>query len=269
MKTIHYIVGAALLMLTSCGAPKGIEYFQDVENGTSIKLQESSIIKVQPNDKLTIAVGSLTPELAMPLNLPYVSTRIGQGSSATSSINVNNQNGVLLYSVDDEGYVEMPQLGKIHVAGMTRSQVADVVKKTIIAQGVLSDPTVVVEFANLAISVLGEVSKPGRYAIDRDMFTIYDAIGAAGDLTIYGKRDAVKVMRVENGEQKVYTVDLCNAASVAQSPVYCLRQGDMVYVAPNNMRARQSTVNGNNVLSTSFWISLASLLTTVCVLVFK
>ena len=117
--------------------------------------------------------------------------------------------------------------------------------------------------------VSSSLSKPGRYAIDRDMFTIYDAIGAAGDLTIYGKRDAVKVMRGENGEQKVYTVDLCNAASVAQSPVYCLRQGDMVYVAPNNMRARQSTVNGNNVLSTSFWISLASLLTTVCVLVFK
>ena len=269
MKTIHYIIAVALLMLTSCGAPKGIEYFQDVENGTSIKLLETSVVKVQPNDKLSIVVGSLTPELAMPLNLPYVSTRIGQGSSAANSIYNNNQNGGLQYSVDEAGNVEMPQLGKIHVAGMTRTQVAEEVKKTIIAQGVLIDPTVVVEFANLAISVLGEVAKPGRYAIDRDVFTIYDAIGAAGDLTIYGKRDAVKVMRVENGEQKVYTVDLCNAASVAQSPVYCLRQGDMVYVAPNDMRARQSTVNGNNVLSTSFWISLASLLTTVCVLVFK
>ena len=184
-------------------------------------------------------------------------------------VDYNNLNGVLAYSVDENGYVEMPQIGKVYVAGMTRSEVSEAVKRIIIEKGVLSDPTVVVEFANLAISVLGEVSKPGRYAIDRDVYTIYDAIGAAGDLTIYGKRDAVKVMRVENGEQKVYTVNLCNAESVAQSPVYCLRQGDMVYVAPNAMRARQSTVNGNNVLSTSFWISLASLLTTVCVLVFK
>lgn len=269
MKTIHYVIAVALVILTSCGAPKNIEYFQDVENGTALKSLESSIIKVKPNDKISIAVGSLTPELAMPLNLPYVSSRLGQGSAANMGVDSNNLNGVLAYSVDENGYVEMPQIGKVYVAGMTRSEVSEAVKRIIIEKGVLSDPTVVVEFANLAISVLGEVSKPGRYAIDRDVYTIYDAIGAAGDLTIYGKRDAVKVMRVENGEQKVYTVNLCNAESVAQSPVYCLRQGDMVYVAPNAMRARQSTVNGNNVLSTSFWISLASLLTTVCVLVFK
>ena len=269
MKTIHYVIAVALVILTSCGAPKNIEYFQDVENGTALKSLESSIIKVKPNDKISIAVGSLTPELAMPLNLPYVSSRLGQGSAANIGVDSNNLNGVLAYSVDENGYVEMPQLGKIHVAGMTRSQVADVVKKTIIAQGVLSDPTVVVEFANLAISVLGEVSKPGRYAIDRDMFTIYDAIGAAGDLTIYGRRENVKVIRNVGNQKQIYTIDLCNAASLTSSPVFYLQQGDMVYVAPNDMRARQSTVNGNNVLSTSFWISLASLLTSVAVLIFK
>lgn len=269
MKTIHFVIAAALVLLASCSAPKNIEYFQDVENGTALKLLESSAIRIKPNDKISIVVNSLTPELAMPLNLPYVSTRLGQGSTATIGVNSNNQNGILSYSVDADGYVEMPQIGKVQVAGMTRAEVSEKVKQIIIEQGILTDPTVVVEFTNLAISVLGEVSKPGRYAIDRDVYTIYDAIGAAGDLTIFGRREAVKVMRVENGEQKVYTIDLCNAESVAKSPVYCLRQGDMVYVAPNDMRARQSTVNGNNVLSTSFWISLASLLTTVCVLIFK
>ena len=127
----------------------------------------------------------------------------------------------------------------------------------------------IVEYANLAVSVLGEVTRPGRYAIDRDNFTVLDALSVAGDLTIYGRRENVKVIRNVGNQKQVFSIDLCNAASLTSSPVFYLQQGDMVYVAPNDMRARQSTVNGNNVLSTSFWISLASLLTSVAVLIFK
>ena len=125
------------------------------------------------------------------------------------------------------------------------------------------------EFANLYISVLGEVNKPGRYDIEQDQVTLLDAIGMAGDLTIFGKRTNVIVLRDENGKKVSYNVNLTSAYDLYASPAYYLQQKDVVYVEPNETKARQSTVNGNNVRSTSFWISLASLLTSVAVLIFK
>lgn len=122
---------------------------------------------------------------------------------------------------------------------------------------------------NLSVNVMGEVNRPGRYNIDKDHLTILDALSQAGDLTIYGKREKVLVLRNENGKQRVYDINLCSADHLYSSPVYYLQQNDVVYVEPNDTKARQSTVNGNNVRSTSFWISLASLLTTISVLIFK
>lgn len=122
---------------------------------------------------------------------------------------------------------------------------------------------------NLSVNVMGEVNRPGRYNIDKDHLTILDALSQAGDLTIYGKREKVLVLRNENGTQRVYGINLCSADHLYSSPVYYLQQNDVVYVEPNDTKARQSTVNGNNVRSTSFWISLASLLTTISVLIFK
>lgn len=267
MKLKHSVIAAVVLMMASCSTSKQIEYFQDVNDGSTIQLLDSKTITVKPNDKISIAVNSRNPELAMPFNLPYFSQRIGQGSTATGA---NAQSsGVMQYTVDPKGDIDFPCLGKVHVGGMSRSEIADMIRDKIIKTGMLNDPTVIVECNNLSVSVLGEVAHPGRFSIDRDNYTIYDALGAAGDLTIFGLRNKVKVVRTTEGQQHVYTVDLLNASSVAASPVYYLQQGDMVYVAPNDMRARQSTVNGNNVLSTSFWISLASLLTTISVLIFK
>ena len=122
---------------------------------------------------------------------------------------------------------------------------------------------------NLCISVLGEVNNPGRFNIDRDRVTILDALSMAGDLTIYGNRFKVMVMRQEGDVQRVYGVNLTSGKQIYTSPVYYLQQNDVVYVEPNEVRARQSTVNGNNVRSTSFWISLASLLTSIGILIFN
>lgn len=269
MKIKQMIIAAVCAaFLASCGTSKQIEYFQDVNNGSTLTLLEAKTIKVKPNDKLSIVVNSRNPELAMAFNLPYVSTRIGQGSSATSAES-NYASGVSSYTVDSKGNIDFPCLGTLHVADMTREEIANDVKTRILKSGLLSDPTVIVEYANLSVSVLGEVARPGRYAIDRDNYTLLDALGAAGDLTIFGMRNKVKVIRTEGSQQQVYTVDLLNASTLSSSPGYYLQQGDMVYVAPNDMRARQSTVNGNTILSASFWISLASLLTSVAVLVFK
>ena len=160
-------------------------------------------------------------------------------------------------------------LGKLHVQDMTREEVAVYIKKELQSHDLIKDPVVTVEFMNLSVNVMGEVNRPGRYNIDKDHLTILDALSQAGDLTIYGKREKVLVLRNENGKQRVYGINLCSADHLYSSPVYYLQQNDVVYVEPNDTKARQSTVNGNNVRSTSFWISLASLLTTISVLIFK
>lgn len=253
----------------SCSAPSHVTYFQDLRPGESEqKVVAATEIKVRPGDKLSIIVNSRDPQLTQLFNLPYVGQQIGQGA-VTANNTTNSSQGVSGYTVDEEGMIDFPVLGKIEIAGKNREEIAAFIKGELLAKNLVKDPVVTVEYMNLCISVLGEVTKPGRYSIDRDKVTVLDAISMAGDLTIYGKREKVLVLREEEGVQHVYGINLCSAEHLYTSPVYYLRQNDVVYVEPNNVRARQATVNGNNVRSTSFWISLASLLTTVAVLVFK
>lgn len=253
----------------SCSAPSQVTYFQDLRPGESEqKVIAATEIKVRPGDKLSIIVNSRDPQLTQLFNLPYVGQQIGQGVVTVNTVS-NYSQGVSGYTVDEEGMIDFPVLGKIEIAGKNREEIAAFIKGELLAKNLVKDPVVTVEYMNLCISVLGEVTNPGRYSIDRDKVTILDAISMAGDLTIYGKREKVLVLREENGVQHVYGINLCSAEHLYTSPVYYLRQNDVVYVEPNNVRARQATVNGNNVRSTSFWISLASLLTTVAVLVFK
>lgn len=253
----------------SCSAPSRVTYFQDLRPGESEqKVIAATEIKVRPGDKLSIIVNSRDPQLTQLFNLPYVGQQIGQGSVTANATSSNSQ-GVSGYTVDEKGMIDFPVLGKIEIAGKNREEIAAFIKGELLAKNLVKDPVVTVEYMNLCISVLGEVAKPGRYSIDRDKVTVLDAISMAGDLTIYGKREKVLVLREEEGVQHVYGINLCSAEHLYTSPVYYLRQNDVVYVEPNSVRARQATVNGNNVRSTSFWISLASLLTTVAVLVFK
>lgn len=256
--------------LVACSTPARITYFQDLRPGESEQqVVAATEIKVRPGDKLSIIVNSRDPQLTQLFNLPYVTQQIGRGSTSTSSSSNATSQGVSGYTVDEEGRIDFPVLGKIEIAGKNREEIAAFIKEELLAKNLVKDPVVTVEYMNLCISVLGEVASPGRYSIDRDKVTLLDAISMAGDLTIYGKREKVLVLREENGVQRVYGVNLCSAEHLYTSPVYYLRQNDVVYVEPNNVRARQATVNGNNVRSTSFWISLASLLTTIAVLVFK
>ena len=195
--------------------------------------------------------------------MPIFTQQIGQESNTESS------RGVSGYTVDTKGCIDFPVLGKIFIAGMTREEVAAHIKSELQSHDLIKDPVVTVEYMNLSIAVMGEVKNPGRYNIDKDHLTILDALSQAGDLTIYGKREKVLVLRNEEGKQRVYGVNLCSAEHLYTSPVYYLQQNDVVYVEPNDTKARQSTVNGNNVRSTSFWISLASLLTSIAVLIVK
>ena len=255
-----------VLAAVSCSTPKEISYFQDLQPGvTELAITDPVEIKVRPKDKLSILVNAQDPKLTNMFNLPIVSQQIGQESTGSSG----TSRGVSGYTVDSFGDINFPVLGKIRVEGMTREQIADYLTKQLKEQELIKDPVVTVEFMNLGVSVLGEVNKPGRISINRDNMTILDALSEAGDLTIFGKREKVLVLRQEDGKQRVYGVNLCSAEHIYSSPVYYLQQNDVVYVIPNDTKSRQSTVNGNTVRSTSFWISLASLITSIAVLIAK
>lgn len=260
----NLFLAASLFLLGACSTSKEIPYFQDLRPGESeLTLTTPVEIKIQPKDKLSILVNSQDPRLTNLFNLPIFTQQIGQESNTGSS------RGVSGYTVDTKGCIDFPVLGKIFIAGMTREEVAAHIKSELQSHDLIKDPVVTVEYMNLSIAVMGEVKNPGRYNIDKDHLTILDALSQAGDLTIFGKREKVLVLRNEEGKQRVYGVNLCSAEHLYTSPVYYLQQNDVVYVEPNDTKARQSTVNGNNVRSTSFWISLASLLTSIAVLIVK
>ncbi len=257
-------------MLGACSTSKKITYFNDLRPGES----ETSItypneIRIQPKDELSIIVNCQDPRLSSLFNLPVVTQQIGTGTTTTSSTSSGSSSsrGLLGYTVDSKGDIDFPVVGKLHVQGMTREEVAAFIKEKIEAGNLAKSPVVTVNFLNLSITVLGEVSKPGRYNIDKDHLTLLDGLSMAGDLTIYGKREKVLVMRSEGGVQHVYGVNLGSAEHLYTSPVYYLQQNDVIYVEPNTTRANQSTVNGNTVRSTSFWFSLASFITSMIVLI--
>lgn len=262
---------AATAFFGSCGTPKNITYFQDIETTTQIESQARQQIKVRPDDQLQIIVSSKDPQLAALFNLPAVTSRLGQGASTyngvTSTYAAGTTNeGLANYTVSEEGNIDFPVLGQLHVAGMTRSELAGFIKGELMGRDLIKDPTVTVEFVNTGVSVLGEVANPGRYLMNRDELTVLDAIAMAGDLTIQGMRNNVRVVRKEGDKTKVYIVDLTKS-DVFNNPAYYLQQDDVVYIEPNDYRKRETTVNGNTSMSASFWMSVVSVLTSVAVLV--
>lgn len=261
MKYKLYILAIAALVLASCSTPEKISYFQDgYHSEVATKSKLDTKIKLKPGDKISIIVNCSDQRLTNLLNLPYITQRLGQTSQQVAT---NYSQGISGYTLDAFGNIDFPSIGTVNLDGLTREQVATKIKDLIVDSQLAKDPVVTVDYMNLSVSVFGEVAKPGRYFFDKDNFTLVDALSMAGDLTIYGKRESVQVLREEDGVEKTYMVDLTSTRSLIASPVYNLQQNDIVYVEPNDVRKRQSTVNGNNVRSTSFWISLASLMSTL------
>lgn len=263
MRSLFRFLPICILFLSSCNSSKNVTYFQDIPLEQNISIVKSSDIKVMPKDLISIVVSSKNPELAALFNLPKVSYQAG---SATSNESTANQ--ILGYTVDSGGNIDFPVLGSIHVAGLSREQLASMIKERLVNGNLVNDAVVTVDFLNLKISVLGEVKNPGKYSIDRDQITLLEAISMAGDLTIYGKRNGIMVIREADGNRITYKMDL-RSSETFSSPAYYLRQNDVIYVEPNNTRAGQSTINENNVKSVSLWMSIASFATTLAVLIFK
>ena len=257
-----------LMLLTSCNSSKEVLYFQDLKSGNSVAVTAEAVaLKIQPEDKISIIVNSRDPQLMALFNLPRVNKQMGTMGSVSSTTLSSTGQDVLGYTVDKNGEIDFPVLGKIYVAGKTREAIAEYIKSELMRENLVKDPVVTVEYLNLCVSVLGEVNNPGRYNIDRDRTTILDVLSMAGDLTINGNRTNIMVMRQDGKNQRIYGIDLTQGNNIYSSPAYYLQQNDVVYVEPNDVRIRQSTVNGNTVRSTSFWISLISLAMSVAVLI--
>lgn len=258
----------SIVLLAGCGTPANIVYFQDAPHNEELSPLKVEYIRLQPTDQISIVVNSRDSQVASMFNLPYYGKRLAESQSLTGSggnMNASSQS-ISGYTVDSQGNIDFPVLGKIHVAGLTREEAEDSIKTLLLESRQIKDPVVIVEFMNLGFSVLGDVSRPGRYKIDRDRFTLFDALSLAGDLTINGQREDVALVRHEADHDVLYRLNLLDIKQIYDSPAFYVQQGDVIYVTPNEKRQRESTINGNNVRSTSFWISISSLATSIITL---
>ena len=257
-KYVAYLVVCMAVFFTACTSTKKIIYLQDVVPLKQQEIEQKYEVIIHGDDLLAIMVNSRDPELALPFNMPMVSYQLGS--------NTGGQQRVLGYLVDTNGNIDFPILGEIHVEGLTRMQLTELIKNKLIEGDLIKDPIVTVQFLNFKISVMGEVGRPGSFTISGDRITLLEALSMAGDLTIYGRRDRVGVIRENNGKRTILFHDL-RSADIFNSPCYYLQQNDIVYVEPNKAKSGQSSINHNN--SIGVWVSVISLLTTIAVLIFK
>ena len=259
-----------LALVGSCSTPKDITYFQNAEALNGMALQAEQQFRLRPEDKISIVVNSSNPLLEQQFTLTAINRSgavLGADVNSTNPAGKNSGNNQMIaYTVDEQGTIDFPVLGKIRVAGMTRQEVSTYIKDRLIARELVTDPIVTVEYVNLSVNVLGEVNSPGNVPISKDHFTLLDALSMAGDLTINGNRRTVLVNRKVDGINKVYQVDLTNMQQTLLSPAYYLEQNDLVYVQPNNKRKRDSTVNGNTLHTPYLWMSISSLLVSIAAL---
>lgn len=259
VNNLRCILMCMVVVCTACTSTKKVVYLQDAVPLKQQEIEQKYEVIIHNDDLLSVSVNSRDPELVMPFNMPQVSYQLGKTT-------VGGQQQMLGYLVDINGDIDFPILGTLHVEGLTRMQLTDLIKQKLIKGDLVKDPIVTVQFLNFKVSVIGEVASPGSFSISGDRITLLEALGMAGDLTIYGKRDRVAVIRENDGKRTILFHDL-RSVDVFNSPCYYLQQNDIVYVEPNRSKAVQSSINQNN--SIGVWLSVASLLTTIGVLIFK
>ncbi|GAB4163118.1 MAG: polysaccharide biosynthesis/export family protein [Winogradskyella sp.] len=251
MKTRNFIIQIIVtLIITSCGSRKDLVYFQDEPIEDGVLVSEPKPIIYKPDDILTINVSALDPDTVKPFNLQVVS------NNDTNLMNANGPRQFQSYLIDYDGYIDFPVLGKLKVAGLNRTQLTAMLVEKISEYA--NNPIVNVRLSNFTITILGEVRNPGTFTIQDERITVLEALGLADDLTIFGKRKNVLLIREVDGKKKFAKIDLTSVNAV-NSPVYYLQQNDVIYVEPNNARIRSSTYNQNN----SVLISAIGTLTTI------
>lgn len=250
-----FILGA--LLLASCATNKRAAYIQQVQTDIPTAIEQDYQIRIKPLDRLTVTINSKDPELAAPFNAASSYNSLNGLSSYSNSSNGNLQ----ILTVDKEGKIQLPIIGEIDCDGLTRNELAKKIENTIRENGMVHDPIVIIQFADVKFSVLGEVARPGQFSITKDRISLFDALAMAGDLTIYGQRENVALIREENGMRTVHYFDLKNP-DILTSPYFYLQQDDVVYVTPNKYKAQAGEINQNR----SFYISLVSVAVSVATL---
>lgn len=261
-KTLGILPLILLFALGGCASQKQISYLQNLPVQYEQILPEKQEIVIHSDDLLSVMVNSKDMELAQMFNLPMVNYQINNGTSVVNS----GQNRLLGYLVDKEGTIDFPVLGKLKVEGLTRSELTALIKEQLINKGLINDPIVTIQFLNFRVSVLGEVAHPGTFNVASERITLLEALSCAGDLTIYGKRDNIKIIRDMKGKRIVATVDL-RKNDILTSEYYYLQQNDIIYVEPNKVKAGQREINQNRTIGT--WASIVSVLASIAVLIFK
>lgn len=234
------------IILTSCASKSKMVYLINNQESTSESVFKEVLI--EPDDILQIVVTSDNPEVSEPFNIPRFSLSTNAVSGST-----NNNNLLLTYLVDANGYVQMPKIGNVKVSGLTRTQAIE--HLTNILTDYIKNPMVSLRIANFKYAVLGEVSKPGTFTIESERVTIFDAIANAGDLTVYGERQNIKIVREIEGKKEIAIVNITDT-DIINSPYYYLKQNDVVYVEPNQIKLNSSKF-GPSVSITISIISLA------------
>jgi len=251
-KSILYLM--LLVLISSCQS-RNLAYFSDIETNAEISqsMPEIPEVKIGPDDILSITVTTINPEANALFNTGEV---IEQGAT----VNYNNTRSNLYregYLVDNKGNIDFPVIGLVNVSGLTRTEAKVVLKEKLIK--VVKDPIINIRFLNYRITVVGEVNRPDTFTIPSEQITIFQALGMAGDMTAFGKRENVLVMREEGGKLNLKRLDL-NKKDVLASSYFYLQPNDVVYVEPDNAKGRQARSNPQ------LWALASSVLTIIVVL---
>lgn len=253
-----------LLLLTGCGSYKKVPYLQDVDMVmTNQDLLPMYDAKIMPKDLLTITVNCTDPEAAAPFNLTV------QTAYEASRSNQLTQSATLQqYLVNNDGTIDFPVLGALTVGGLTKGEAENLICEKL-GEYLKETPIVTVRMTNYKISVLGEVTRPGMFTISNEKVNIFEALALAGDLTIYGMRDNIKLIREDaSGKREVVTLNL-NKADILTSPYYYLQQNDILYVTPNKIKAKNSDIGQSTSVwfsGTSVFVSLVNIIATFLIL---
>lgn len=254
-----FMLSLIILGNTSCQSYKNIPYLQNSE----FMLPDSEThplydARIQPKDILTISVHTTNPEASLPFNLTVANTQYQQGRSGA----ITSQAALLPYLVNNEGRIDFPVVGEIKVGGLTKNEAESVIKEALKSY-LTEEPIVTIRMENYKITVLGEVARPNTFTIANEKVNIFEALAMAGDMTVYGIREDVKLIR-ENakGQQEIVSLNL-NDASITRSPYYYLQQNDILYITPNKTKAKDSDIGR----TTSMWISATSIIISLASLI--
>ncbi len=252
-----FLALSLLLSISSCVSKKEIAYFQGFEELQQQATKANNKLKIKPNDFLTITVSAYNMIAAQPFNLQVVGF---SGMGGDAGLRANGVPQMQTYLVDNDGNIDFPQLGIIKTTGLNSQEIAVKLKEKI--REYVKDPIVNVRIVNFQVSVLGEVNRPGTFTVPDEYLSLPKALGLAGDMSIYGQRTNVLVMREENGLKTHEYLDLTDA-NVINSPFYYLKQNDVVYVEPNGAQKQSANYNRN----ASVYISIASVLISLAILI--